>query len=314
MNTSATHSTTKRCDDDDSSLTSPSTPTIIIPLSELDPPPSRSELLRDKWLDFLSGKVHFCIGITVMFLIVVDGAFFFFLLIGLQNMCSHPSRTDCNPRNWWYNFSIQLLNVLFTYLATISLPWRLSNAIHLFNGPGMGWRNNRSSDAGLDLYGQPTDKIWYHISQTRRRVIVFFLILNSLTQYANQITRIIFYSYELQNVYPGNLWTNVFFATSMICAAVGGFLQLHAEMKLRDLHPLRFPPSPFTTVREYLAKARSSLRRNTTQEEEGDEVEPRYSNVEDQRLQLEGEKRSTLVRNISKFFKNDAPSLGLWGL
>lgn len=111
---------------------STSTPTAIIPLSELDPPPSRSELLRDKWLDFLSGKVHFCIGITVMFLIVVDGAFFFFLLIGAQNMCSHPSRTDCNPRNWWYNFSIQFLNVLFTYLATISLPWRLSNAVHLF--------------------------------------------------------------------------------------------------------------------------------------------------------------------------------------
>jgi uncharacterized Tic20 family protein len=314
MDNSATNSTTKRCyeDYDSRSLA----PTTTISLSELDPPPSRSELLRDKWLDFLSGKVHFCIGITVMFMIVVDGAFFFFLLIGAQNMCQQPSRTDCNPRNWWYNFSIQFLNVLFTYLATISLPWRLSNAVHLFNGSGMGWRNNRSSDAGLDLYGQPTDKIWFHISQTRRRLIIFFLILNSLTQYANQASRIIFYSFELQDVYPGTLWVNLFFALSMMCAAVGGFLQLHAEMKLRNLHPERYPPSPFETLREYTAKARSSLRRDTTQEEEVDEeVEPRDGDIEeDQRKQLEKEKRSTFVRNIRNFFKNDTPSLGLWGL
>lgn len=101
-----------------------------------------------------------------------------------------------------------------------------------------------------------------------------------------------------------------------MCAAVGGFLQLHAEMKLRNEHPERYPPSPFETLREYTAKARSSLRRNTIREEEGDEeVEPRDSDIEeDQREQLEKKKRSTLVRNIRNFFKNDAPSLGLWGL
>ena len=101
----------------------------------------------------------------------------------------------------------------------------------------------------------------------------------------------------------------------MICAAVGGFLQLHAEMKLRNVHPERYPPSPFETLREYTAKARSSLRRDTKREEEGDEVEPKDSDVEeDQRKQLEKEKRSTLVRNARNFFKNDTPSLGLWGL
>ena len=244
-----------------------------------------------------------------MILIVIDGAFFFFLIIGAQNMCR--PRTNCNPRNWWYNFSIQFLNVLFTYLATISLPWRLSNAAHLIHVSG---RYDRSSDAGLDLYGRPTEKIWFHISQSRRRLIVVFLILNSLTQYANQASRIIFYSFELQNVFPGVLWTNLFFALSMMCAAVGGFLQLHAEMLLRRVHPERFPPSLLTTLRVYLAKTSSILRRQTIREEEGNEVEPRNGDAEEENQRMLERARRTLFRNVRNFFSNDAPSLGLWGL
>ena len=265
----------KRCGDDVSSPpTAPYISTSIIPLSELSPPPSKIETLRDKWLDFLSGKIHFWVGVTVFILINIDGSFYFFLIIGAQNMCR--PRMDCEPRNWWLNFSIQFLNVLFTYLVTISLPWRLSNATHLFVNSG---KYNRSSDAGLDLYGRPTEQIWYHISQSRRRLVVVFLILNSITQYANQASRIIFYTYELSDVFPGNLWTNLFFLLSILCAAVGGFLQLHAEMGLRKEHPERFPPSLWETSKEYLAKARGSLkRRQSISEDEGDGevvVEPR---------------------------------------
>ena len=319
------HDATKRSDDDSSSnqhqsindddvsvsspSTAPATDTII-PLSELDPPPSRSEILRDKWLESLSGKIHFWVGVTVMALIIIDGAFFFFLLIGAQNMCT--PRTNCNPRNWWYNFSIQFLNVLFTYLATISLPWRLSNAAHLFNGSG---KHNRSSDAGLDLYGRPTEKIWYHISQSRRRLIVFFLILNSLTQYANQASRIIYYSFELQNVFPGTLWTNLFFMLSMMCAAVAGFLQLHAEMGLRKVHPETFPPiaTLFETLGGYLSKVRNIGRRTQEEGEDDDEEPTRDGDVEEDRRKLE-RRRSFFVRNIHNFFSNVEPSLGLWGL
>ncbi|KAK1737416.1 hypothetical protein QTG54_011702 [Skeletonema marinoi] len=309
------HDATKRSDHDDSSSNQNQSihdddvsVSSIIALSELDPPPSRSEILRDKWLESLSGKIHFWVGVTVMALIIIDGAFFFFLLVGAQNMCT--PRTNCNPRNWWYNFSIQFLNVLFTYLATVSLPWRLSNTAHLFNGSGK--HNRRSSDAGLDLYGRPTEKIWYHISQSRRRIIVFFLILNSLTQYANQATRIIYYSFELQNVFPGTLWTNLFFMLSMMCAAVAGVLQIHAEMGLRKVHPERFPPTLFETLGEYLTKVRNIRRR--TREEGGDEEEPtRDGDVEEDRRKLE-RGRSFFVRNINSFFSNVEPSLGLWGL
>jgi len=308
------HDATKRSDHDDSSSNQNQSihdddvsVSSIIALSELDPPPSRSEILRDKWLESLSGKIHFWVGVTVMALIIIDGAFFFFLLVGAQNMCT--PRTNCNPRNWWYNFSIQFLNVLFTYLATVSLPWRLSNTAHLFNGSG---KHYRSSDAGLDLYGRPTEKIWYHISQSRRRIIVFFLILNSLTQYANQATRIIYYSFELQNVFPGTLWTNLFFMLSMMCAAVAGVLQIHAEMGLRKVHPEKFPPTLFETLGEYLTKVRNIRRR--TREEGGDEEEPtRDGDVEEDRRKLE-RGRSFFVRNIHSFFSNVEPSLGLWGL
>lgn len=290
--------------DTDSSTASLSIPTTnILPLSELDPPPSRSEILRDKWLDFLSGKVHLWIGVTVMTLIVIDGAFFFFLAIGAHDMCT--PRFDCNPRNWWYNFSIQFLNVLFTYLATISLPWRLSNAAHLYNSSSRKY--NRSNEVGLDLYGQPTEKIWYHIPQLKRRSIVSFLILNSLTQYANQASRIIFYSFELQKGTKGRLWTNLFFVMSMVCAAVGGFLQLHAELKLRRVHPDKFPPTLFETLGEYTRK------RRTREEEGGDHEANIHSDIEENRRTLE-KRQSKLVRNIHNFFSNDGPSLGLWGL
>ena len=313
-NTATTATNSKRCGDVSSSPpTAPYISTSIIPLSSLNPPPSKIETLRDKWLDFLSGKIHFWVGVTVFILIIIDGAFFFFLLIGAQNMCR--PRMDCEPRNWWLNFSIQFLTVLFTYLATISLPWRLSNATHLFVNSG---KYNRSSDAGLDLYGRPTEQIWYHISQSRRRLVVVFLILNSLTQYANQTSRIIFYTYELADVFPGNLWTLLFFVLSMLFAAVGGGLQLHAE-RLRKVHPERFPPSLWETSKEYLAKARSGLRRQSISEEKGDEeevVEPREEDdvfVDNRRNKLERGK-SQIFQNMRDFFVNDAPSLSLWGL
>ena len=75
---------------------------VQIEVEEIDPPPSRLELGRDAWLKFLGGPIHFWIGMIVLLLVIVDGAFFFFLLIGAHRMCR--PRTDCEPRNWWYNW------------------------------------------------------------------------------------------------------------------------------------------------------------------------------------------------------------------
>ena len=97
--------------------------------STLSPSRSSGERSRDALLRLLDGTIFQYLGLMVLFLVVVDGAFFFFLLIGAQRMCR--PRTDCDPRNGWYNISIQILNILFTYMATVSMPWRCTNAIHL---------------------------------------------------------------------------------------------------------------------------------------------------------------------------------------
>ncbi|KAL9183316.1 hypothetical protein ACHAXT_005103 [Thalassiosira profunda] len=267
---------------------------------EIDPPPSRLELGRDAWLRFLGGPIHFWIGMIVLLLVIVDGAFFFFLLIGAHRMCR--PRTDCEPRNWWYNWSIQFLNVLFTYLASISLPWRLSNAMHLF-------RSKRPSKAGLDLYGRATvEEIWYHLPQRKRRWIVACLTANSLTQYANQATRIVYYNYELQAAPPGSIWTNVFFVASMGFAAVGGFCQLREEIKLRRGHPERFPPHPLHIAAKYLRRVVCREKADGEDAEDGDAEDPRP--LPDR----EESERRRCLRGLRKWLKNDQTSLDLWGL
>lgn len=170
--------------------------------STLSPPRSSGERSRDALLRLLDGTIFQYLGLVVLFLVVVDGAFFFFLLIGAQRMCR--PRTDCDARNGWYNISIQILNILFTYMATISMPWRCTNAIHLF-GVGCPVRSNAK---GKNLYGLDVNEIWFHIPTVRKKGIILFLLLNCLTQYANQVTRIIYFSYSLQNKSPGNIWTN----------------------------------------------------------------------------------------------------------
>jgi hypothetical protein len=105
-------------------------PEVIDPV--IDPPPSRGEHFRDWILSTLDLPFFQALGLLVLFLVVGTGALFFFFLMGWQTVCR--PRTDCEPRNWWYNWSIQALNVCFTYMATVSLPWRTTNAIHTF-----GW-------------------------------------------------------------------------------------------------------------------------------------------------------------------------------
>ena len=253
--------------------------------STLSPSRSSGERSRDALLRLLDGTIFQYLGLMVLFLVVVDGAFFFFLLIGAQRMCR--PRTDCDPRNGWYNISIQILNILFTYMATVSMPWRCTNAIHLF---GMGCPM-RSNAKGKNLYGLDVNEIWFHVPIARRRGIIIFLLLNCLTQYANQVTRIVYFSYSLQNQSPGNIWTNgtyhtcmvssllcnngrqlmdhdsilnqfnsiqsnsiyvVFFASSMICAAIGGGWQGYEESILRKADPVLFPPGPLQLAKQYL--------------------------------------------------------------
>jgi len=229
----------------------PQTEDSLIPADEahkLDPPLSAGENMRDALLQILDSTFFQYLGIVVLIGVVASGAVFFFFLMGWQTLCR--PRTDCNPRNDIYNVAIQFLNVFFTYMATVSMPWRCTNFLHT-----TGWScPYRENAPGHDLFGQVTDDVWFHVSLRKRIVILLFLLLNCVSQYANQVTRIVYYNYDLQNEFPGNMWTNIFFGLSMICAAIGGSLMGYHTGKVRATDPERFGLGPVELVRDMYHK------------------------------------------------------------
>lgn len=219
-----------------------------IPIHLLYPPMTRRERFRDWVLRTLDRPCFQITGLIVMFLVVADGALFFFFLIGWQTLCDYPTKTNCSPRNEIYNISVQLLTWLFTYMATISMPWRCANFIQIF---GCGKRDNTK---GLDLYGRPTNEVWFHIGWWHRAGIISCLILNCLLQYANESTRLIFYTYKAQDVSPGVFWVNIFFGSSFIFAGIGALWITICCERLRKKHPGRFGPGVAELVQKYCSK------------------------------------------------------------
>jgi hypothetical protein len=125
-------------------------------------------------------------------------------------------------------------------MAIVSMPWRCTNAIHVF-GCGLPRRDNGK---GKNLYGMSSDDVWFHIPLIHRQSITSILLWNCIFQFANQATRIIYWNYGLQSEYPGNLWTNIFFGASMICAAIGALYLTIIENKVRKQNPELFEPGP----------------------------------------------------------------------
>ena len=221
-------------------------------IDDLDPKMSLAEDWRDHLLRLLDGRFFQAIGLTVLLLIVADGAFFFFLLMGWHNMCT--PRTDCEPRNYWYNVSVQFLTALFTYTAFISMPWRCVNALHVF---GCSCPRRRNS-VGSDLYGFHSSDVWFHIPLRKRCWIISFLLLNCLTQFANQYTRLVYSTFDAQNTTPGNIWTGVFFLCSMLCAAIGGAWLVYEESEVRRSSPPgTFPPGFLQVIGKFFQRCRT---------------------------------------------------------
>lgn len=85
-------------------------------------------------------------------------------------------------------------------------------------------------------------------------------------------------------------------------------MQLHAELKLRKVHPDKFPPALFETLGEYLAKVCDIRRKRRTRADGGDHQEAKFHSddidIEENRRSLERGK-SKLVRNIQNFFSNN---------
>jgi Protein of unknown function (DUF2985) len=209
----------------------------------LNPPVSKIERCRDALLRALDLPIFQSIGIAVLVGVIIDGALFFFLLVGWHTLCT--PRTDCEPRNRVYNISIQILNGFFTYMAIITLPWRVSNFLHLTQCSCPP----RSNAIGCNLYGQLDSDLWFHISARRRLYITIILLLNCFFQFVNHATRIVKSTYEEQDVAPGNIWTNVFFVAAFVCAGVGGVWIAVEAAALRKEQPGKFGHGPVDTMK-----------------------------------------------------------------
>lgn len=218
------------------------------PYSTLHPAMSRGEQFRDAVLRVLDKPVFQTLGILVLFLVILDGAIFFFFLMGWQTLCDTPSSTNCEPRNQIYNASVQILNGLFTYMAVVSLPWRCTQLVHAFGVTCP----NRTNKLGHDIYGVWSHDVWYHIPLWHRQGILVCLLLNCLTQYANQATRLIYRTYELQSTSPGTIWVNVFFGLSMILAGIAGLWMGLISECIRKQNPERFGPGPIQILQAKL--------------------------------------------------------------
>jgi len=164
-----------------------------------------------------------------MFLVVGDGAFFFFLMMGWHTI------TPQSHANYLMNISLQILCALFTLDAVEELPWRFANAVHL-RGP--------HAAAGKNFYGRHTDAVWFNLSERCRLVVVALQLANVAFQFANQATRIVYPTYKSTEAPPGSIWVNVFFVAAFAAAIAAAVYQGKHEARLRAKEPERFGKAP----------------------------------------------------------------------
>jgi hypothetical protein len=217
---------------------------------------SQSELCRDAVLRALAiySNSRFFAVVTVVWglAVVVIGAMFFFLLIGAHGFADQSEADELG------NVCIQILTALFTYIISLTLPWRLANVAHL-------WFSRRSCDAGNDLYGRPTNSIWFHIPRDTRRCVVGLLIANAFFQYATQTCRFVWNSYAASQTPVGAAMINSTFALSILCGMSSGIWQGCAEGKIRKASPDRYPPTPMEFAVRAWKKERVEARRARSQ-------------------------------------------------
>ena len=84
---------------------------------------------------------------------------------------------------WWWITTNQVLTGLFSYLNAITLPWRLSCAVHL----SCSSRVPRGVPAvGLGFYGRPTEEMFFHILRAGARLIIVLLPASNVLHFLSQ--------------------------------------------------------------------------------------------------------------------------------
>ncbi|KAL1506946.1 hypothetical protein AB1Y20_007810 [Prymnesium parvum] len=221
-------------------------------LSQPPPDATELELVRDTVLVFLvTARVFVYLAGVWALLVLAWGAFLAFLLLGWTGIepynCPGQPGLLFNTANWtgsgecvsamdWFNVCIQILTLLFTYVAFITLPWRLANYVHLRG-------RHRSCDVGLDFYGRPSDGVWFHTPLPPRRKIVRLLLLNTVFTLLAQLARLIWSDYTSSQSMPGAIFINLTFVSAVVFGIWSGALQGAVEGSVRKANPGRFPPT-----------------------------------------------------------------------
>merc|ERR1719419_830788 len=155
------------------------------------------------------------------------------------------------------NFVIQIVNGLFTFAAIQNLPVRCRRlrklwkekpestdgverkiTIELFNS-GKREFTTQSTEA----WEREKDLIFDRLEWRTKHVILQALLWNSLFQIINQVFRCVYYSYELADTYPGNIFVNVFFPLAIAASLIAALTQALAENRFREKHSLGKKPN-----------------------------------------------------------------------
>lgn len=182
------------------------------------------------------------LAIIWIILVIISGAIFFFFMVEAIPLDSESKEEK------WLNYSIQVLNVLFTYAAVANEPKRARQFIRLLRVRG---------SVGIDYQGKTSNEIFDYVPYGHRMFIVVNLNLNCIFQYINQTFRIIYFTPELA---AQHVWeTNVFFALSFLCAIVAPIHQYRMEQRVRKQG--RAPPGQeLDPIQRFMGRADYSYR------------------------------------------------------
>jgi len=155
------------------------------------------------------------------------------------------------------NINVQITNGLFTFAAVLNLPLRLRRLKNL-------WKQGKWENPGVfrkitlalfpsaqpdfdtqttEAWDRESELIFERLKWGTRHIIIQALIWNSIFQIINQVFRCIYYSAELSETYPGNVWVNVFFPLAILSSLVAALTQAMAENRFRNKHHLEKKPS-----------------------------------------------------------------------
>jgi len=153
------------------------------------------------------------------------------------------------------NIVIHIVNGLFTFAAVFNLPVRCRRLFKLYIRKSeiksrrrvtltlFATRESKIRTMSTEMWDQESALIFDRLSWCTQHTILQALLWNSIFQIINQVFRCVYYSYELADTYPGNIFVNAFFPLAILTSVVASMIQAVAENRFREKHSLGKKPN-----------------------------------------------------------------------